>query len=1050
MASLVLGAVGAAIGNTIGGTFLGMSAASIGWSVGSTLGSLLFQEKPPTQYGPRLSDLKVQTSTYGNDIPRIYGTMRIAGNMIWSKPILETKHKKKSGGKGGQKATVVTYTYSQTFAVALCAGPIVGVRKIWANGELIYNVGAGAGAGTIIASYSQAANIAFYTGTETQEANSLIQADVGATDCPAYRGIAYVVFNNLQLAKYGNRTPNLEFEVVGSGTLDTWTTLLSSPGTQTAIVSYENGLMYCGDCAGGGGTFTYTEVVYDIDGNIIVPSTVYSYVTATYSSANFCRNWRGLMFSPYPAPRWLNIMANTATTLSGAPAWFVTAGIGVTGVAIRFNDRVVFIGATGGQARLIAWSYESGESAPEPAHDDDTLLFSYSTITDYGTYGDIENGYIYYIYKLNGSADYTLDKYNLAGAKLDYWNLGTTISLSSTNKNRFKIEGDAIYTFNGTCYVVQLNDDHTVTALGTSAGGSLSLCALSMPGIYWNPEKVYRLGRPVDVDAVAVSSIIEEECALAGLSAGDIDVTDVAATVPGYSINRRGTVRGGLEPLMRAFYFDAVEADEKINYITRGGSIAATFAEDDLAAHNWGEAMPDAALLERTQDVELPDEITITYMDKDAAYQVGTQYARRLIGSSRVQTTVPMAMALSAAKARHIADVLIYDAWQGRAAFSFTTSNKYSYIVPTDVVYLYKDGRAYTARILARDEQGGILTFGAVWEDLQVYSQDSPAPSLPAPSEDVGLLAHTKLLLLDVPLLRDGDDGDGFYTVACGYTADWPGAQIFKSADGGATWTEYGQAMLNESAVGFANTALGSFTQNLFDETSTVTVRLHAGTLASVTEAEVLNGANAAVLGSEIIQFRTATLTGTMTWLLSGLLRGRRGTEWARSTHAIGERFALLDESTTYLQPAASSDVGLARKYRGVTFGAYLDDAEEINFTYAGVAGLPFAPVLLGGGRDSSGNITINWVRRGRIGSEWVDTIDVPVGEASESYEVEIWDGSGYATLKRTISGLSAQTTSYTSAQQVTDFGGNQSTIYVRVYQLSATFGRGYKLEGTV
>lgn len=1046
MASLVLGAVGAAIGNTIGGTFLGMSAASIGWSVGSTLGSLLFQEKPPTQYGPRLSDLKVQTSTYGNDIPRVYGTMRLAGNMIWSKPILETKHKQKSGGKGGQKATVVTYTYYQTFAVALCAGPIVGVRKIWANGELIYNIGDTAGVYTIISSNLQAKGYTFYTGTETQEANSLIQADVGAADCPAYRGIAYVVFNNLQLAKYGNRTPNLEFEVVGQGT-EAWISLISDPNAFSSSTSlctvYENGLIYWGYISGS----NYVEKTYTLEGSLV------STVTYPYSTSQtpICNNWRGLLMKESYPYKWINAIEGVEVGINALPWW--PGGGGIASV-FRLGDYFIRAEKSGNDLKMIRFPIPSGDPTPAPDHDLYATIYTYSASLYYtlGIYPDESEMCFYHFAHQStvGATDGRLVKFNANGSVLDWWDI-TSAAFGAVSAS-YKIENGVFYNFAGARNAVRLNDDHTSTLLMThpSVTALNGNIAFGTPGIFWASRSMYKLGHQVGASDVAVSAIIEDECALAGLSAADIDVTDIAATVPGYSINRRGTVRGGLEPLMRAFYFDAVEADEKINYVTRGGSIAATFAEDDLAAHNWGEAMPDAALLERTQDVELPDEITITYMDKDAAYQVGTQYARRLIGSSRVQTTVPMAMALSSTKARHIADVLIYDAWQGRAAFNFTTSNKYSYIVPTDVVYLYKDGRAYTARIITRDEQGGILTFGAVWEDLQVYTQDSPAPSLPAPSEEVGLLANTKLLLLDVPLLRDVDDGYGFYAAACGYTAGWPGTQIFKSADGGATWTEYGEAMLNEAAIGVSTTALGSFTQNLFDETNTVTVTLQAGTLASVTEAEVLNGANAAILGSEIIQFRTATLTGTMTWQLSGLLRGRRGTEWARSTHVSAERFALLDESTTYLQDAASSDVGLARKYRGVTFGAYLDDAEELNFTYSGVAGLPFAPVLLGGGRDASGNITLNWVRRGRIGSEWVDSIDVPVGEASESYEVEIWDGSGYATLKRTISGLSAQTTSYTAAQQVTDFGGNQSTIYVRVYQLSATFGRGYKLEGTV
>jgi hypothetical protein len=45
------------------------------------LDKLLGFTRPETE-GPRLSDLSVQTSTYGADIPRLYGTISVMGNVI--------------------------------------------------------------------------------------------------------------------------------------------------------------------------------------------------------------------------------------------------------------------------------------------------------------------------------------------------------------------------------------------------------------------------------------------------------------------------------------------------------------------------------------------------------------------------------------------------------------------------------------------------------------------------------------------------------------------------------------------------------------------------------------------------------------------------------------------------------------------------------------------------------------------------------------------------------------------------------------------------------
>src|SRR5271170_5398783 len=129
MAILALGLAGAALSSAVG---LGASA---GWLGGVILGNLLFGQKGPKQEGPRLADLSVQSSTYGQAISIVYGTMRFAGNVIWSTSLQETRHvQHESGGKGGGGggATQTSYTYSVSFAVGLCVGPVSTVRRVWA------------------------------------------------------------------------------------------------------------------------------------------------------------------------------------------------------------------------------------------------------------------------------------------------------------------------------------------------------------------------------------------------------------------------------------------------------------------------------------------------------------------------------------------------------------------------------------------------------------------------------------------------------------------------------------------------------------------------------------------------------------------------------------------------------------------------------------------------------------------------------------------------------------------------------------------------------
>lgn len=208
MATLVLGAAGAAIGGSIGGAILGVSAATIGGFVGSTIGSVvdswIVSSLAPTQRieGPRLDSLRITASTEGAVIPRVYGRMRIGGNIVWATDFREeTKITTQGGGKGGGgggKVKTTEYFYYASLAVALCEGPITGIGRIWADGKLLDTAGI---------------TWRWYPGDQGQTADPLISAKMGAANTPAYRGTAYVVFEDLPLGNYGNRIPQLSFEV---------------------------------------------------------------------------------------------------------------------------------------------------------------------------------------------------------------------------------------------------------------------------------------------------------------------------------------------------------------------------------------------------------------------------------------------------------------------------------------------------------------------------------------------------------------------------------------------------------------------------------------------------------------------------------------------------------------------------------------------------------------------------------------------------------------------------------------------------------------------
>jgi len=189
MATLVLTTVGSAVGGPIG--------SAIGAFVGQQIDQAVFSGG--SHEGPRLKELSVTTSSYGQSIGRHFGRTRVAGSVIWATDLEENSTSE--GGKGRPKTT--TYSYSASFAVALSSTPIDRLGRVWADGNLLRGV-----AGDL----KTGGELRTYLGNGNTFVDPLIAADRGS-EAPAFRDCAYVVFEDLQLADFGNRIPALTFEV---------------------------------------------------------------------------------------------------------------------------------------------------------------------------------------------------------------------------------------------------------------------------------------------------------------------------------------------------------------------------------------------------------------------------------------------------------------------------------------------------------------------------------------------------------------------------------------------------------------------------------------------------------------------------------------------------------------------------------------------------------------------------------------------------------------------------------------------------------------------
>ena len=302
---------------------------------------------------------------------------------------------------------------------------------------------------------------------------------------------------------------------------------------------------------------------------------------------------------------------------------------------------------------------------------------------------------------------------------------------------------------------------------------------------------------------------------------------------------------------------------------------------------------------------------------------------------------------------------------------------------------------------------------------------------------------------MDLPQLRD--DHVAHRPMIAVHANPWPGGiAVFRSEseDG----FEPLATLTRRAVIGALASTLWSGPVSRFDHGNSFEVSLLSGSLASVTDTALFNGANAFAIESsagvwEVLQAGRAELVGPRRYRLSRLLRGQRGTEWAMSPMvAAGARIVELDQAREL--PIGIGDLGTPWNWRiGPSSRPVSDERYEAAvFEPEGMGLRPFSPCHLiqpWKWARTPGDYTIIWIRRSRdlAADNWT-TGDAPVAEESLSFAVEILDG---AAVKRS---LTSATTSvvYTAAQQTADWGaplGPGAMLAVRIFQISAVVGRG-------
>jgi hypothetical protein len=516
------------------------------------------------------------------------------------------------------------------------------------------------------------------------------------------------------------------------------------------------------------------------------------------------------------------------------------------------------------------------------------------------------------------------------------------------------------------------------------------------------------------------------------------DLDDLEGLVRGYALDRVMSPREAIEPLLDAFGAIAQSRGESLRFSNAGVAPVAALTQDDLV--DPGEKKP-LFRLTRAQASEIPRTLKLRHVDPDSDYRQSAVEARRLAGEGRAVAEVSFALALSTEEARALADRLLVEASVARERGEWSLPPGRIALEPGDLVAFSAHGRTSLMRL---DSVGDAFARPAQATRFDPDAGDvEPVPAEEPPPPQPGRAVSPILAVLDLPLLS-GEEPPHAPRLAA-YARPWTPMAVYRAQHGDDFALD--QILTTPAAIGRLAAPLGAHPSGRFDRLNALVVELGPDrALESRTEAAMLDGANvAAVRGPsgawEALQFRDAELVGPRLWRLTHLLRGQAGTEDAISAPTpAGAPFVLIDRRTrTSTLPLAAR--GLAIAWRAGPVTRARDDPTYVAATVtAGARGLtPLAPAHLRGRRlAGSGDVTISWIRRSRIGADDFDAREIPLGEEAEGYEVEI--ASGGAVL-RTIA-VATPAALYPLSWQVVDFGAPPAAIEIAVRQLSAT-GRG-------
>lgn len=552
-------------------------------------------------------------------------------------------------------------------------------------------------------------------------------------------------------------------------------------------------------------------------------------------------------------------------------------------------------------------------------------------------------------------------------------------------------------------------------------------------GDIWGDTPNWRLGHWLNgrISGVALDELIAAILADFGLPEADCLRADGHLT--GFVISEPATARGVLEPLLDVFGVHGFEQAGRFVFESIARAAPVLNLQAALVQPQDGDAL--TSVLDDQND--LPAVAEFYCHDPLRDFQVVGASAQRNAGHGTESLSLSGSMEPGQAQA-------LAESWMARrhaqrrtASFALPWSQAALHVGDRVRLDIPGGGRDYVVTAL-EDAEVRTLKAVALAPNI-VFADRGETPRLPpgGPVLDMKPVFH----LLDLPLWPGAEDPAGQFRIAC-HARPWRGVAVYASPsnDGFAERALIGErAVMGELLGPLAGAPSGRLIEGQYVE-----VALYAGELQSRPLAQILNGANTALLRSpdgewEVLQFLDAEEIGHSQWRLGRLLRGQLGTEPAsRIEKPVETPFILLDSAVmaTGLQ---SAELGLELNWRiGAAGKAFSDEYFDTVHQAGGLRALrPLSPVHVKAARSANGDLAFEWIRRGRIDADsWLGE-DIPLGEEYEAYRVEIWQAGRLVRSEQVFQ----PTWLYDGTQRSGDVGTNG--FQFRVAMLGAKTGAG-------